>query len=341
MLNKSNSRSEYTVQSKVTQYPVGFKFFFDGNNAPQVLVKIGGSKVNLNVHYKFSEDLSTLILIPLEEEKPTNPSDYSWLNKWVGKKLVIERNVAFVNESDYQVGKIAPEQIEKDFDLSVMRDQMLQQQITDNDADLKSLFDTVAEHREDIDHAQDSADDAMAHSVALQKRVAVNETGIATNKSAAARAQKTADDAMAHSVALEKRVSVNETGIATNKSAAARAQKTADDAMTHTVAVEKRVTQAEKNITSNDADIANIFSHQDKQDGRLTNLENSKIDKDQGINNVGKVMTVGGDGIVVPKASHGGSGIGVVAHDETLVGAGTDEYPLGVKNKVTITIVEH
>lgn len=306
MLNKSNSRSEYTVQSKVTQYPVGFKFFFDGNNAPQVLVKIGGSKVNLNVHYKFSEDLSALILIPLEEEKPTNPSDYSWLNKWVGKKLVIERNVAFVNESDYQVGKIAPEQIEKDFDLSVMRDQMLQQQITDNDADIKSLFNTVAEHREGIDHAQDSADDAMAHSVALQKRVTVNETGIATNKTAAARAQKTADDAMAH-----------------------------------TVAVEKRVTQAEKNIVSNDVDIANIFSHQNTQDGRLTNLENSKIDKDQGINNVGKVMTVGGDGMVVPKASHGGSGIGVVAHDETLVGAGTDEYPLGVKNKVTITIVEH
>ena len=271
MLNKSNSRSEYTVQSKVTQYPVGFQFFFDGNNAPQVLVKIGGSKVNLNVHYKFSEDLSTLILIPLEEEKPADPNNYSWLNKWVGKKLVIERNVAFINESDYQVGRIAPEQIEKDFDLSVMRDQMLQQQITDNDADLKSLFDTVAEHREDIDHAQDSADDAMAH----------------------------------------------------------------------TVAVEKRVTQAEKNIASNDVDIANIFDHQEEQDGRLTNLEKSKIEKNQGINNVGKVMTVGGDGMVVPKVSHGGSGIGAVAHDETLVGAGTDEYPLGVRNKVTITIVEH
>lgn len=75
----------------------------------------------------------------------------------------------------------------------------------------------------------------------------------------------------------------------------------------------------------------------------IENLYNTKLDKDQGIINVGKVLTVGGDGIVVPKVPQGGggSGIGAVAHDDTLVGAGTDEYPLGVKDKVTITIVEH
>lgn len=306
MLNKPKSRSKYVVQSKVTQYPVGFTFFFDGTDRPQVSVKIGELTAVLNLHYKFSEDLSALILIPLEEEKPTDPNDYSWLNKWVGKELVIERDIEFVNESDYHVGRIAPEQIEKDFDLSVMRDQMLQQQITDNDADLESLFDTVAEHRKDID-----------------------------------RAQKTADDAMAHSVALEKRVAVNETGIATNKSAAARAQKTADDAMAHTVAVEKRVTQAEKNIASNDVDIAKIFGHQDEQDSRLTDLEKSKVDKDQGKVNVGKVLTVEGDGIVRPRVSQNGGNIGgVIAHDDTLFGAGTDEWPLGVKDKTTITIVD-
>lgn len=81
------------------------------------------------------------------------------------------------------------------------------------------------------------------------------------------------------------------------------------------------------NIAQNDASIADLYA--------------KKIDKDQGTNNVGKVLTVGGDGMVVPKASHGGSGIGVVAHDDSLIGAGTDEYPLGVKDKVTITIVEH
>lgn len=236
MLNKPNSRSEYIIQDGVTPYPIGFKFFFNGDNTPQVRVKIGDMVAVQNLHYKFSEDLSTLILIPLEEEKPADPNDYSWLNKWVGKELVIERDIEFVNESDYHVGRIAPEQIEKDFDLSVMRDQVLQQQITGNDIDIETLFDTVAEHREDID---------------------------------------------------------------------------------------------------------GIFVHQDEQDGRLTDLENSKVDKDQGKVNVGKVMTVEGDGIVRPRVSQGGGGIGgVIAHDDTLFGAGTDEYPLGVKNKTTITIVD-
>lgn len=74
----------------------------------------------------------------------------------------------------------------------------------------------------------------------------------------------------------------------------------------------------------------------------IENLYNTKLDKDQGRVNVGKVMTVGGDGKLVPHVPQGGSGsgIGVVAHDDTLFGAGTDEWPLGVKDKVTITIVD-
>lgn len=309
MLNNPNARSEYTVQKGVAPYPVGFWFQFNGDDTPQVKVKIGDVVPRLNVDYEFSDDYSTLILIPTEEETKApgfKYDDYLWMNRWVGKKLVIERDVPFVQESDYQLGRISPERIEKDFDLSVMRDQILQQQITDNDADIKSLFDTDAEHREDIDHAQDSADAAMAHSVALEKRVAVNETGIATNKTAAARAQKTADDAMAHSVAVEKRVSQNE-----------------------------------KNIASNDKDIASLFNEQASHNERISSVESGKIDKHQGVNNVGKVMTVEGDGVVRPRATSGTGGLGVVAHDDSLFGAGTDDYPLGVKNKVTITIVEH
>lgn len=306
MLNKSTSRSKYVVQSGVVQYPIGFAFQRNGDDTPQIRVTIGAMIAAENLHFVISEDLLTIKLIPLEEEAPEDPNDYSWLNKWVGMSLVIERDIPFVQDSDYQLGRISSEQIEKDFDLSVMRDQMLQQQISDNDADLESLFDTVAEHREDIDHAQESADDAMAHSVAVEERVSVNESDIATNRSAAARAQKSADDAMAH-----------------------------------TVAVEKRVTQAEENIASNDGDISTLFSQQTIQDRRLSELESGKIDKDQGKVNIGKVLTVGGDGMVVPRVPQGGgsgSGIGVIAHDSTLIGAGTDEYPLGVKDKVTITI---
>jgi hypothetical protein len=340
MINTSEHKNEDIVKSGITEYSIGFPFYFNPDRTPQLLVKIGDEKLRFNHNFELSEDKGSVILRPTEEESWTlkDPEDFSWMTKWDGKDLLIERAVPFVQDSDYQLGRISSEQIERDFDLSVMRDQILQQQITDNDADLESLFDTVAEHRKDIDRAQKSADDAMAHSVAVEKRVSVNEKGIAANKEAAARAQKSADDAMAHSVALEKRVAVNETGIATNKSAAARAQKSADDAMAHSVAVEKRVTQTEKDIKSNDADISTLFTQQVIQDETLSGLEFGKLDKNQGKVNIGKILTVGGDGMIVPKASQGSSGISVVAHDNTLIGAGTDEYPLGVKDKVTITI---
>lgn len=308
MINTSVNKNEHTIQSGVVEYPIGFPFYFNPDRTPQLLVKIGDEELRFNHNFELSEDNGSVVLQPTEEESWTleGPEDFSWMTKWDGKDLLIERAIPFVQDSDYQLGRISSEQIEKDFDLSVMRDQMLQQQITDNDADLESLFDTVAEYREDIDRAQESADDAMAHSVAVEERVSVNESGIATNRSAAARAQKTADDAMAH-----------------------------------TVAVEERVTQAERNIASNDGDISTLFSQQTIQDRRLSELESGKIDKDQGKVNIGKVLTVGGDGMVVPRVPQGGgsgSGIGVIAHDSTLIGTGTDEYPLGVKDKVTITI---
>lgn len=85
-------------------------------------------------------------------------------------------------------------------------------------------------------------------------------------------------------------------------------------------------------------EINHLQSQINVHETRIDALENDKLDKQQGINNVGKVMTVTGDGTVQPKAGSGTGGIGAVAHDNTLVGAGTDEFPLGVKDKVTITI---
>lgn len=145
MLNKSTSRSKYVVQSGVTQYPVGFEFFFNGDDTPQVAVSIGAEVPTLNRHYKFSDDLSTLILIPTEEEAAdiTGPEDFRWMDKWVGMELVIERDIPFVQESDYQLGRISPERIEKDFDLSVMRDQMLAGQIQEHTDDVQGEIDAL------------------------------------------------------------------------------------------------------------------------------------------------------------------------------------------------------
>lgn len=114
MLNKSTSRSEHIVQSGVTPYPIGFAFQYNGDGTPQIRVTIGDMVAKENVHYVISKDSLNIELISLEEN-----------DNWVGSALVIERDIPFVQESDYQVGRISPEQIEKDFDLSVMRDQVL------------------------------------------------------------------------------------------------------------------------------------------------------------------------------------------------------------------------
>lgn len=148
MLNKSTSRSKYVIQSGVTQYPIGFAFQHNGDGTPQIRVTIGDMVAEENVHFVISKDSLNIELLSLGEN-----------DKWVGSALVIERDIPFVQESDYQVGRISPEQIEKDFDLSVMRDQMLSDEISKR-ADgvqgeinaLRSRIDLVQE-----EHASDMA----------------------------------------------------------------------------------------------------------------------------------------------------------------------------------------
>lgn len=137
----------------------------------------------------------------------------------------------------------------------------------------------------------------------------------------------TKDDLQAQITANKTSITANRTSIKKNQSDIAELQVQTADLYSKTSTLKSRADAHDEHLEEHDKDIAELFD--------------SKIDKQQGKNNVGKVLTVGGDGMVVPKVSQGGSGIGAVAHDETLVGAGTDEYPLGVKNKVTITIVEH
>lgn len=201
MLNKSVSRSEHVVQDEVVRYPIGFKFFFNGNDTPQIRVTIGAMIAEQNVHYKFSEDLSTIILIPLEEEKPTDPNDYSWLSKWVGMQLIIERDVPFVNESDYQLGRISPEQIEKDFDLSVMRDQILLDKIGEHTTDVSEELESLHSY---IDFVQQTHENDVAEI----------DAGITRNAKAI---QKTRDDMNAEDDRLQTQITAQDAAITTNK----------------------------------------------------------------------------------------------------------------------------
>lgn len=226
MINTSVSKNEETIQSGVVDYPIGFKFYFNPDRTPQLRVKIGDEELRFKYNFDLSEDKGSVVLMPTEEESWTleDPEDFSWMTKWDGKDLLIERAVPLVQDSDYQLGRISSEQIERDFDLSVMRDQQ----------------------------AKDVLDN--------------------------------------HGV---------------------------------------RIAKAEEDISS----IKNIHEEHTEL---IQALEDGKLDIDQGKNNIGKVMAVNEYGNIVPKATVTGEGLGVVAHDSTLTGDGTDEHPLGVKNKVRI-----
>lgn len=302
MINTSVSKNEETIQSGVVDYPIGFKFYFNPDRTPQLRVKIGDEELRFKYNFDLSEDKGSVVLMPTEEESWTleGPEDFSWMTKWDGKDLLIERVVPFVQDSDYQLGRISSEQIERDFDLSVMRDQVLQEQITDNIEDVSDLYSTTSELRTDVDTAQDSADAAMAHSVAVEVRMTEAEKDIAINRNNVQTAQDSADAAMALSVAVEKRVSQNE-----------------------------------KDIASNDKDITNLFNEQASHNERISTVETGKIDKNQGGINAGKYLRVGADGYIELTAQGGGGGSGGVEHDESLVGSGSAEFPLKVSKKLS------
>lgn len=138
MINSELSEISYVIQAGVTTYPIGFEYHFNENNSPQLLVKIGESVAIINVDFQLSADESEIILIPTEEEAraQTSPNDTRWMDRIVGKELLITRDIPFVQTSDYTVGRISPEQIEYDFDRTVMRDQEILHKLNDFTVDV-------------------------------------------------------------------------------------------------------------------------------------------------------------------------------------------------------------
>jgi hypothetical protein len=131
---------------------------------------------------------------------------------------------------------------------------------------------------------------------------------------------------------LQAQITANKANIASNRASIIENQSDISELQGQTVDLYSKHTSLKNRVDRHDEDLTDLEKSVD-------GLYATKIDKNQGKINIGKVLTVGGDGMVVPRVPQGGgSGIGVVAHDNTLIGAGTDEYPLGVKDKVTITI---
>ena len=171
MINTPEHKKVYTVQSGVTEYPIGFPYHFNPDGTPQLDVVVGDTHLTLNHNCELSEDKATLILIPTEEEAETliGPDDYSWMDKWHDAPMVISRAIPFVQESDYQLGRISSEQIERDFDASVMRDQMLADKIGEHIVDVQAEIDGLNSRIDLVqeEHVSDMAaiDEVMATKV--------------------------------------------------------------------------------------------------------------------------------------------------------------------------------
>ena len=78
------------------------------------------------------------------------------------------------------------------------------------------------------------------------------------------------------------------------------------------------------------------------QAAAIATLDSEKLDKNQGDINAGKYLIVGNDGNIelTTSGGGGGGGLGSVAHDNTLSGAGTDESPLGLAEAIKDEIAD-
>lgn len=195
MINSELSEISYVIQAGVTTYPIGFEYHFNENNSPQLLVKIGESVAIINVDFQLSADESEIILIPTEEEAKaqTSPNDTRWMDRIVGKELLITRDIPFVQSSDYTVGRISPEQIEYDFDRTVMRDQEILHKLSDFTVDV-ALAESLANAA--VETANEAATAANQATATANTALETANNAIVTANDAKAVATQASQDAV-------------------------------------------------------------------------------------------------------------------------------------------------
>lgn len=139
MINSEKAKSQY-VTAGVKTFAIGFEYGLDDLGNPEIAVALAGTPLQFGTDYTLSQDGQSVVLVNDVEE---------------GQTLIIERDIDFVQDSDYQLGRIDPEQIEDDFDLSVMRDQQIRQELEDyktvTDSALEDISEQLVEHHGSID----------------------------------------------------------------------------------------------------------------------------------------------------------------------------------------------
>lgn len=139
MINNEIAKTTYTIIEGEDTYAIGFSYARNPDNTPQIKVylnKISITPLVYGVDYSLSEDGLSIVLASVVP----------------GDRLDIIRDIPLVQLSDYVIGRIDPEQIESDFDGSVMRDQQIQ-------ANIDFFAEVPEDHEARIQEAEQDIDD--------------------------------------------------------------------------------------------------------------------------------------------------------------------------------------
>jgi hypothetical protein len=154
MVNSDTARTVYTTVEGVTEYGIGFQYYFNPDDTPQLKVKLGDQLLVYGDDYLVSENELNIVL----SEEPE-----------AGLKVEITRNIPLTQTSDYVIGRIDPDQIERDFDLAVMRDQSEYERLSGYATKFESEIADLQENKQDvIDDLDTIRSGAAAGATALQ-----------------------------------------------------------------------------------------------------------------------------------------------------------------------------
>ena len=176
MINNTTTKNEYTTSGNLlTVYPITFDGATDNNGSPMLKVVLTYASdsnykiLRYNIDYKlvFDDtvpDLDESLNTPaLQGIKLLDANDATY-----GNHLDIERATPLVQGIDFQVGRIDPEQVERGFDLSVLRDQEIHGSISD----LKDYIDTQDNAIREIANNADEKADASVETAGEAKEIA-------------------------------------------------------------------------------------------------------------------------------------------------------------------------
>lgn len=227
MINKETAKVQYTtVADQSTWYAVDFEYFTTpATGLPQLKVLLDGQELTAGKDYVTGPQGIQLVVAPT-----------------AGVSLVIERDVPFTQEIDFQMGLIDPEKIERGLDESVMRDQELATGISD----LAAKHDSLAEEVEEVR--------TVAESAAADAASAVQTSTDAAN--AADSASKTATEAK--TVATEAKTAAD--------NADSKAQEALDLANSYDARITTAQNTADSAKTTADQALAGLDEKQDKGD---------------------------------------------------------------------------